>query len=263
MNRYAIGDVQGHYDGLQRLLDKLGAVDELWFVGDLINRGPDSLAVLRFLKNLQPAPKIVLGNHDLYLLYLVYAKNPRRGPDNLDAILSAPDCDELCDWLRTRDLLIEDQNLNLVMTHAGLAPMWSLEKARAISQELKLMLHSGNYHDYFNHFFAKRPAVWSDELQGRERWLVALDYLTRMRFTTAQGVLAWGSNGNISQACEHTYPWFVCPTRQMWPATLIFGHWAALMGKTGFFKFQAVDTGFGWGGLLTALNLESLQRIQI
>ncbi len=263
MIRYAIGDIQGHYNGLMTLLEKLGHFDELWFVGDLVNRGPHSLEVLRFLKNLKPEPKIVLGNHDLYLLYLVYAKSPKRGKDNLDSLLKAPDKDELCDWLRTRDWLIEDAEKKLIMTHAGLAPIWTIAQAKNLASELKTMMQTDNYHHFFNHYFDKRPSMWGDNLVELNRWQVASDYFTRMRFTDAYGQLDWRDNGEMTQAPKDAYPWFACPIRQTWEETIIFGHWAALMGKTGLTKFQAIDTGYNWNGHLTALNLDTFERVRI
>ncbi|MDQ5884235.1 MAG: hypothetical protein QG556_574 [Pseudomonadota bacterium] len=264
MSRYAIGDLQGHVDGLKCLLDSLGRIDELWFVGDLVNRGPNSLEILRFLKNMQPTPKIVLGNHDLYLLYLVYAKNPNRGKDDLEPLLQAPDRDELCVWLKAQDWLIEDKDKKLIMTHAGIAPMWSIEEAKKNSVELKTYLQDEvRCRDFFTQYFSTRPSRWDDHLQGMERLLVAADYFTRMRLTLYDGRLDWRFNGELKDMPSGSFPWFACPIRKLWDETIIFGHWAALGGKTGFKKFQAIDTGFCWGGRLTALNLDTFERISI
>jgi bis(5'-nucleosyl)-tetraphosphatase (symmetrical) len=263
MSRYVIGDIQGHYDALVKLLERLGTWEELYFVGDLVNRGPQSLEVLRFLSKMHPQPRIVLGNHDLYLMYLVYAKNPKRGRDNLDDILFAPDKYELCDWLRHQDCLIEDKKTKSIIVHAGIAPMWEIKKAKKIANGLKNMLSSDNFSEYFENFFSKRTTHWSDSLSGIERHLVASDYLTRMRFTEYDGSLNWQGNGELSTAPSNAYPWFACPSRQDWKNHIIFGHWAALMGKTGLNQFQAIDTGLCWGGMLTALNLDTLERISI
>jgi bis(5'-nucleosyl)-tetraphosphatase (symmetrical) len=263
MSRYVIGDLQGHLEKLLQLLDHLGSFDELYFVGDLVNRGPQSLEILRFLSQMQPRPHIVLGNHDLYLLYLVYAKNPKRGRDDLDDILNAPDKFELCDWLRQQDWLIEDEKTQSIIVHAGIAPTWDIAKSKILAQELKSLLGSNACYEYFNHFFAQRACAWSADLEGIERYLVASDYFTRMRFTQYDGSLNWQSNEDLSSAPKNTYPWFACPHRQNWQQNIIFGHWAALMGKTGFSRFQAIDTGLCWGGFLTALNLDTLQRVRI
>lgn len=263
MSRYVIGDVQGHYDALQALLARLGSWDELYFVGDLVNRGPQSLKVLRFLSQMHPKPKIVLGNHDLYLMYLVYAQNPKRGHDNLEDILSAPDKYELCDWLRQQDWLIEDKKTQALIVHAGLAPMWDIATAKKLAIELKIMLSSEGFETYFQAFFSERRPRWSNSLTGLERHLIVSDYFTRVRFTHYDGSLNWAGNGDLSATPSHAYPWFACPTRQNWKQAIIFGHWAALMGKTGLKQFQAIDTGLCWGGLLTALNLDTFERISI
>lgn len=264
MSRYAIGDLQGHLDGLKYLLDNLGMIEELWFVGDLVNRGPKSLEILRFLKNMQPRPKIVLGNHDLYLLYLMYAKTPKRGHDDLDDILKAPDRDELCVWLKAQDWLIEDKDKKLIMTHAGIAPLWSIDEAKKYALELKSYLQDDVHcREFFTQYFSKRPSFWHENLLGLERLLVASDYFTRMRFTLYDGSLDWRHNGELKDTPSGSFPWFACPTRKTWDETIIFGHWAALGGQTGFTKFQAIDTGFCWGGHLTALNLDSFKRISI
>lgn len=263
MSRFVIGDLQGHLDDLLKLLERLGSFDELYFVGDLVNRGPQSLEVLRFLSQMHPRPKIVLGNHDLYLLYLVYAKNPKRGRDDLADILNAPDKFELCDWLRQQDWLIEDEKTQSIIVHAGIAPQWSVAQAKVLAQELKFLFSSDACFEYLNHFFARRGSNWSDALKGNERHLIASDYFTRVRFTQYDGSLNWQGNEDLSSAPKDAYPWFACPSRQNWQQRIVFGHWAALMGKTGFSHFQAIDTGLCWGGFLTALNLDTLQRARI
>lgn len=264
MSRYAIGDLQGHLEGLKTLLARLGTIDELWLVGDIVNRGPHSLEILRFLKDMTPSPQMVLGNHDLYLLYLVYAQNPERGRDDLDTLLQAPDRDELCEWLRGKNWLLEDKHKKCIMTHAGIAPMWTIKEAKKLASELKTYLKDEVHcREFFSHYFSKRPSRWKENLQGVERLLVAADYFTRMRFTLYDGTLDWRDNADLTEAPAGSYPWFACPTRQYWDETLIFGHWAALGGKTGFTQFQAIDTGYCWGGKLTALNLDTLARISI
>lgn len=264
MSRYAIGDIQGHLDAFKQLLEQLGVIDELWLTGDLINRGPQSLEVLRFLKNFQPKPKIVLGNHDLYGLYLMSAQSSQRGKDDLESILKAPDRDELFAWLKSQDWLIEDKKNHLMMTHAGIAPMWTIEEAKSLAHDLKSCLQDEvRSHEFFKYYFSKRPLKWDSNLQGFERLQVASDYFTRMRFTLWDGTLDWRKNGELKDTPSGSYPWFACPIRQPWEQTMIFGHWAALAGKTGFKKFQAIDTGYCWGGLLTALNLDTFERISI
>jgi bis(5'-nucleosyl)-tetraphosphatase (symmetrical) len=264
MPRYAIGDLQGHYDGLLRLLERIQFEpknDELWFVGDLVNRGPQSLEVLRFLSHLSPSPKINLGNHDLYLLQHLYSQRPQGQILQIEPILKAPDRQELGDWLRHQTFLYEDTHANLIMVHAGISPTWTLSQAKQIATELKTVLHTDDlFFEWMNHYFAPRPQKWSDQLQGLARWQTAADYFTRMRFTNFQGELDWSSHQGLNETPANCYPWFACPKRTHWSTNIIFGHWASLLGKTGLKKIQAIDTGFHWGGVLTALNLDHFQR---
>lgn len=264
MAKYAIGDLQGHYDGLLRLLDRIQfdpKNDELWLVGDLVNRGPKSLEVLRFLSRLTPSPKISLGNHDLYLLQHLYSQRPKGQTLELQDILKAPDREELGHWLRQQAFMHEDSHAKILMVHAGLAPAWTLNTAKAIAKELKTVLTTdAMFFEWMNHYFAPHPSQWDDTLQNLTRWQVAVDYFTRIRFTDRHGQLNWTSHQGLSDTPKDCYPWFACPKRETWSETIIFGHWASLLGKTGFTKVQNIDTGFHWGGVLTALNLDNFQR---
>jgi bis(5'-nucleosyl)-tetraphosphatase (symmetrical) len=260
MARYAIGDVQGHYDVLMRLLDPLD-FSELWFVGDLVNRGPQSLLVLRFLMNLKPQPKIVLGNHDLYLLRLLFAPNSRRGEDTLDDVLKAHDRDEIGHWLRTKPYLIEDKTQHIVMTHAGIAPCWSMDEARSHAKELYDFSQTPAFIDWMQNFNYQLLKHWASDLKGLDRMQLISDYMTRMRFTDNQGHLDWRANESLMTTPKGSYPWYECPIRENWQETIIFGHWAALQGRTKHHQFQAIDTGVAWNGPLTALDLDSFERI--
>ncbi len=263
MANYAIGDLQGHLTPLKRLLDKIKyepTQDTLWFVGDLVNRGPESLETLRFIKSLPSTTKVVLGNHDLYLLQVLYSKTPKRYQDTLDEILNAPDKDELSHWLRRLPFCHYDEKINVFMAHAGLAPIWTIQKALQLGQELEQICRTDAFFEWMNLYFNPHPHQWSDGLHGLPRWQIIGDYFTRMRFTLKDGSLDWRSHDRVSHAPEGCYPWYACPARQNWDATIVFGHWASLLGKTGFTHFQAVDTGCHWGGHLIALNLETLQR---
>jgi bis(5'-nucleosyl)-tetraphosphatase (symmetrical) len=264
MPKYAIGDLQGHYDGLQRLLHLIQynpLEDELWFVGDLVNRGSQSLETLKFLSTLTPVPKICLGNHDLYLLYLIYSQNPKHVSTDLLPILTAPDKEELGFWLRQQDFFHFYKKNNIILTHAGVAPMWSRDKAQTLAEELKSVLMDDDlFFHWMRLYFNSRPSIWSDNLEGLPRWQVIADYFTRMRFTHYDGELNWVSHGGLTETPEKCYPWFACPSQIQRQETIVFGHWASLLGKTGFKKIQHIDTGFHWGGVLTALNLDNFQR---
>jgi bis(5'-nucleosyl)-tetraphosphatase (symmetrical) len=264
MADYAIGDLQGHYDALQRLLDKIDycpTQDQLWFVGDLVNRGPKSLEILRFLKSLRPQPKICLGNHDLYLLFLMHQTKQQRIPELLQAIFLAPDRDELAYWLRQQDFFIHHPTLNCCITHAGIAPMWSIDKAKQLNLELKQVCqHDEIFMEWMMHYFQHRPSIWDDKLDGLPRWQIIADYFTRMRFTNYHGGLDWQSHQSLSHTPKDCYPWFACPKKETWNSRIVFGHWASLLGKTGLSSIQNIDTGYNWGGVLTALNLHNFER---
>lgn len=193
MPDYAIGDVQGCYDALQRLLEHIDFnenVDRLWFVGDLVNRGPASLAVLRFIKGLPLRPNISLGNHDLHLLSVLFGDKPKQGADDtLDEILHAPDAQELGHWLRKQSLLCYSPELKIVMCHAGIAPLWDLPQAIRLAQELEAVLSGDNFRDFINQMYGNKPDVWSEELKGIDRLRLITNYFTRMRFCNAEGQL--------------------------------------------------------------------------
>lgn len=267
MARYAIGDVQGCYDTLMRLLEDIRfqpKQDELWFAGDLVNRGPKSLPSLRFIKALgeqggHPA-KVVLGNHDLHLLACYHTDRAAKKKDTFTDILAAPDCDELMQWLIQQPLMHWDSSANIVMTHAGLPHIWNLDQASALSQEVHQALQTQNLREFFENMYGDQPAGWSDNLQGLTRLRVITNYFTRMRFIKAQGELDFSAKETLDSAPPGFSPWFDFSPQHT--ARLVFGHWAALSGETGHGpQFQAIDTGCVWGGQLTALNLDTFQRV--
>lgn len=267
MARYAIGDVQGCYTTLMHLLEDIRfqpEQDELWFAGDLVNRGPQSLPSLRFIKALgeqggRPA-KVVLGNHDLHLLACYHTDRVAKKKDTFTDILAAPDCDELMQWLIQQPLMHWDKTANIVMTHAGLPHIWDIDKAFALSQEVHQALQAQNLRDFFENMYGNQPAGWSDNLQGLTRLRVITNYFTRMRFIKTNGELDFSAKETLDSAPPGFSPWFDFPPQHS--ARLVFGHWAALSGETGQGpQFQAIDTGCVWGGRLTALNLDALQRI--
>lgn len=271
MADYAIGDLQGCYEPLMRLLEHIQfneRVDRLWFVGDLVNRGPQSLEVLRFIKNLPIEPRITLGNHDLYLLNQLFVRDgvglfPRAQEDTLQAVLQADDACELGHWLRGQPLLYHDVALNIVMCHAGIAPAWDLLKAKQAAQELEHVLRSPDFIQYLETMYGNEPDIWSDELVGIARLRVITNYFTRMRFCDQQGRLFLDYKGTIEKAPPNLVPWFLVGNRQVITADIVFGHWAALQGQCPVPGLYAVDTGCVWGRELTALRLQDRQCFSV
>jgi bis(5'-nucleosyl)-tetraphosphatase (symmetrical) len=266
MSNYAIGDIQGCYAELQALIQLIQfdpAHDQLWFTGDLVNRGPQSLAVLRYIKSLGEKAIVVLGNHDLHLLALECGQAKQKQFDSLDEILSAPDCQELCHWLRQQPLLHHDAKLNFTMTHAGIAPQWTLQQAIQYANEVTTILQSSQYVDFFAHLYGNSPNCWGDQLKGWERLRVIVNYFTRMRFCNEQGALELNAKGESSAPPPGFLPWFKVANRVNKDLNIIFGHWAALQGKTDEPNVFALDTGCVWGHCLTALRLEDRQYFSV
>ncbi len=267
MADYAIGDVQGCYEPLMRLLDCVSfneRADRLWFVGDLVNRGSQSLAVLRFIKNLPVTPIITLGNHDLHLLSVLFGGNSRQNHDDtLNEIVTASDGEELGHWLRKQLILYHDQSLNVVMCHAGIAPVWDLKLARAMASELESALSGADYCQFLMHMYGNEPDHWSSDLTGIARLRIICNYFTRMRFCDAQGRLVLTYKGTVEDAPANLYPWYEVPDRLKIDADIVFGHWAALQGKCQDPRIHAIDTGCYWGGQLTALRLQDMQRFMV
>jgi len=264
---YAIGDVQGCYDALQRLLDHIGFDehhDTLWFVGDLVNRGPQSLDVLRFVHSLPIPAKITLGNHDLHLLASLFGGRPWEGHDDtLQEVLHASDGESLGHWLRKQSILCYSSELNLVMCHAGISPLWDLPLAMKLANELETVLSGDHYQEFLTQMYGNSPDLWSEELVGIDRLRVITNYFTRMRFCDAQGRLDLSYKGTLLEAPASLYPWYEVPHRKEIKTDIVFGHWAALMGKCPNPKIHAIDTGCLWGGTLTALRLQDKQRFSV
>lgn len=258
MTRYAVGDVQGCFDPLQRLLERVKfdpRHDELWAVGDLVNRGPKSLECLRFFHGLGDSARVVLGNHDLHLLAIANGARALKRSDTLQPILDAPDCAELLSWLRRQPLMHRDGTYTMV--HAGLAPQWSISYAQDLADELSAVLRSDRLIDFLNGMYGDTPTVWSDDLRGIERWRTITNYFTRLRFCTVDGVLDLKSKEGPGAAPPGYMPWFDVPNRKSIGETIIIGHWAMLMGKTQRADVIAIDTGCVWGQHLTLLNLDT------
>lgn len=265
MSTYVIGDVQGCFKPLKQLLTRVGFQpnqDNLWLVGDIVNRGPDSLAVLRFLRNLPKTPVIVLGNHDLHLLAVHSGQVQLRAKDTIQAVLEAPDGDELCDWLRHFPLTHYDEAQKYLLVHAGLPPQWQIEEACQYAHEVELVLRSEKAKDFFAHMYGSEPTVWSDQLTGYDRLRFIVNALTRIRFCTAEGELDFSFTGKVGSQDRRFQPWFTIASRASKDKKIIFGHWAALQGYLGANLF-GIDSGCVWGNCLTALRLEDQKLFHV
>lgn len=266
MTTYAIGDIQGCYSALMRLLDHIkfdDANDTLWFTGDLVNRGPQSLETLRFVKGLGDKHRTVLGNHDLHLLALSYNAHPGWKDDTLNEILTAPDRDELLAWLSRQPLIQYDVETDYCMVHAGMAASWDLATAITLSNEVYRMLQSDQAEEFFKHMYGNEPAEWSESLTGWDRLRCITNYFTRVRFCYWDGRLELKSKGTLESHPDDILPWFQVPARVNEELKIIFGHWAALNGVTETARAYALDTGCVWGFNLTAMRLDDLERFSV
>ena len=262
MATYAIGDIQGCFDELMNLLEvvNFSDSDQLWFAGDLVNRGPKSLETLRFIKGLGERAKVVLGNHDLHLLAIYYAKAKFTKSDTLSSVLNASDCKELMHWLKAQPLLHFDAQFNTLMVHAGIPANWSLTQAMNLASEVEQSLQSDQHLAFFCNMYGNTPDSWDNSLTGQDRLRCITNMLTRMRFCTAQQQLNLSFKGENGYQPEGLAPWFDFHAKQTTPDNLLrilFGHWAALMGNTGRDDIIALDTGCVWGEKLTAICLDS------
>lgn len=258
MTQYAVGDIQGCFDPLQCLLERVEfdpRRDQLWAVGDLVNRGPKSLDCLRFFYALGDSARVVLGNHDLHLLAIANGIRPLKRGDTLQPILDAPDCAELLDWLRQQPLL--HRNETYTMVHAGIAPQWSIEQAETLATEVSEVLQGAQFVPFLQGMYGDTPNKWSDDLCGVERWRTITNYFTRMRFCTPSGELDLKSKEGPEAAKPGFLPWFDIPKRKSQGHTLLVGHWATLLGNTQRDDVIALDTGCVWGNKLTMLNMQT------
>ncbi|MDO9145991.1 symmetrical bis(5'-nucleosyl)-tetraphosphatase [Rhodoferax sp.] len=259
MALYLIGDVQGCDSALQGLLDTISfspSRDTLYLLGDLVNRGPDSAGVLRRLMGFGASAKCLLGNHDLHLLAAsVGARRPSR-KDTLANVLQAPDREAMLAWLRQQHMafLLEHQNRQYLMVHAGVLPSWTATQTLALAAEFEAVLRGPNLSDFLHQMYGNTPAQWLDGLQGMDRLRMIVNALTRLRFCTAQGVMEFDTSDGAHAAPPGYLPWFEVPGRKTAGVTVAFGHWSTL-GWLGRDDLFALDSGCVWGGCLSALKL--------
>ncbi len=261
MATYAIGDVQGCYPELQRMLEKLRfdpAQDQLWFCGDLVNRGGQSLETLRLIHSLREYSVVTLGNHDLSLLAIAQRRPDAQARVNpeLREVLFAADAPVLFEWMRSQKLLHHDEKLNWTMVHAGLAPMWTLRQALRAAQEVERELSSPRHPRLLRNLFGNRPAVWSSRLQGLDRQRATINTMTRMRYCDVNGRIDFDAKDIPGTQKPGLYPWFSTPGMRRRDTRIVCGHWSAL-GRFSGLGVHAIDTGCVWGGQLTALRLDS------
>ncbi|MEE9103536.1 symmetrical bis(5'-nucleosyl)-tetraphosphatase [Pseudomonas nitroreducens] len=265
MATYAVGDLQGCLEPLKCLLDQVKfdpAKDKLWLVGDLVNRGPASLETLRYLYSIRESLVCVLGNHDLHLVAVAYNTERLKKNDTLREIIEAPDCAELIEWLRQQRLVYHDAARDFTLVHAGIPPQWTIEKSLQRAAEVEAVLHDDEQLPLFlDGMYGNEPAKWDKKLHGIERLRVITNYFTRMRFCTPEGKLDLKSKEGLDTAPPGYAPWFSYAERKAAGRKVIFGHWAALEGLCDVPGLFALDTGCVWGGSMTLLNVDTLERI--
>ena len=258
MATYAVGDIQGRYNDLLRLLDRLEfsfEKDRLILLGDLVNRGPDSLGVIRFAMQHPEQVRVILGNHDLFLIGILENILKQRPHDTLSGILTAPDRKEIHDWLCKQPLAIHDPELNFLAVHAGVHPQWTLEDALERAQEVEQVLKDPIRTEFFKNMRGNKPKRWSDSLEGWERIRVIVNVLTRMRYIKRNKKLDFKEMGPRGKQKKKLVPWFDFPNRVRIEPTIVFGHWSSLgvYMKPGLL---ALDSGCCWGGSLSAARLD-------
>ncbi|QWD98742.1 symmetrical bis(5'-nucleosyl)-tetraphosphatase [Polynucleobacter sp. MG-5-Ahmo-C2] len=266
---YAVGDIQGCAPSLKALVKKLPKKSNMIFLGDLVNRGPNSLAALRQLKSLQESGRAecILGNHDLHLLAIDAGVRKTKGLDTVDPILKAPDRKELIDWVRNRPMALS--NGKVLTVHAGVLPQWDLQQTLECAQEVERALRGKSYKQFLANMYGNTPNKWSNSLKGYERLRVITNALTRMRFCTPSGQMEFESKEGLGNGPKGYIPWFKAPKRKTANTLIYFGHWSTL-GLLRRNNVIGLDTGCVWGGKLTALEIansnkdsKSLEIIQV
>ena len=252
---YLLGDLQGCGDPLARLLDEVAfspSRDHLYVLGDLVNRGPDSLGVLKRLKALEASATCLLGNHDLHLLAVAHGVRKPHRSDTLSAILEAPDRDDWLTWLSQRSLAVQAHGW--LMVHAGVLPQWDAAQTLALAAEVEALLRGPDLADFLPQMYGNSPARWDDALQGADRWRCVINSLTRLRFCAFDGTMEFEAKEGAGGAPEGFMPWFDVPGRKTEGVPVAFGHWSTL-GLINRDDLLSLDTGCVWGGHLTAVRL--------
>ena len=257
---YAVGDVQGCFDELMKLLDHIKfdpTVDQVWLAGDLVNRGPNSADVLRFARDMGPERvKVVLGNHDLHLLANAAGVNEyQHRMDTMESVLEADDRDELVSWLRQQPLFYHDENLAFSMVHAGIPAQWSIAECRQYAKEVEAVLQSENWQAFFQNMYGNEPQQWSEKLTGWDRLRYITNCFTRLRYCHSDGRLALKYKGHPQDRPDHQLSWFDMPNRKSNDDNVVFGHWSTL-GTGQYGKVFSLDSGAVWGELLTAVRID-------
>ncbi len=263
MSIYAIGDIQGCYDELTALLDTLKfdpASDRVLFTGDLVNRGPKSVAVLRLVKSLGAAATTVLGNHDLHLLAVARGHTAGKPDETFHDVLSAPDRDELLEWLCHRPLLHRETGLGVTLVHAGLPPQWDLDTAAACAAEVEAVLRGKDIDGYFENMYGNRPDLWSMALSGWDRLRFITNCFTRLRYCDVDGRVSLKAKGAPGSQPPGYLPWFQVPGRRSAGRTILFGHWSTL-GAGKFDDVYSLDSGCVWGGRLTGMRVDGNREL--
>ena len=263
MSTYAIGDVQGCFKELILLLDKINfdeTNDRLWFVGDLVNRGPDSLEALNFVINLGESAITVLGNHDLHLLALAEGIMQAKKRDTLAPIINSPDKQDLITWIRQQALIHYDKELNFTILHAGLPPQWDIHQALELAAEVTQVLNSNDYLSFLKVMYGDTPALWDENLTGHDRLRFIVNCFTRIRYLNAKHELNFTEKGAPGSQDDNLFSWFTIDDRKSKHEKIIFGHWSTVhLGNIRDFapyNVYPIDTGCLWDGDLTAIRLE-------
>ena len=263
MTCYAIGDIQGCYDPLQRLIEKIQfdpSQDQLWFAGDLINRGPKSLETLRFIKLLGDSARSVLGNHECHFLATAFGQKKSHRSDTFSDILDADDAEELIQWVRALPFFYEDTVLGYCMLHAGLPPQWSIDDTRQHAKELTQHIQSNQAEEFFAAMYGNQPDMWQEDLTGNDRLRFIINCFTRMRYCDEHGRLNLKEKGEVGTQATGLIPWYDAPNRQTVEQKIVFGHWSTL-GFQQQHNATCLDTGCLWGGSLSALALDGTERL--
>ncbi len=265
MATYAIGDIQGCYQSLQALLQKINfsvGRDEIWLAGDLINRGPDSLKTLEFIYRHQNSFRCVLGNHDLHFLAVEAGQHKSTRHDTFDELLISPNRKKLVQWLKEQPLFHYDSTLNFALVHAGQLPSWNLQQTTDYAKEVSDCLQSSKAIQFFKHMYGNLPSRWNPQLTGMERLRFITNALTRMRYCYSNGGLELDNKDSPENTSGKLLPWFEIK-REALEYDLVFGHWASLQGQCSVNNFHALDTGCVWGGKLTALRLQDKRLFEV